>query len=233
MSEVIIALDYPDTKSAWHMVERLPEGQWFKVGLELFTVAGPNFVRRLEDTGHPVFLDLKVHDIPHTAAGAATTAARLGARLMTVHAAGGGAMIRAAADAANAESGGRLKIVAVTVLTSLDDESLEAVMGEGARVADAVGRLAGLAREAGADGVVASVQECAAIKADCGEGFLVVTPGIRLPGDAAHDQRRVATPAVAEAAGADYIVVGRSITSAPVPAEALARVRAELAPSDV
>lgn len=232
MSDVIVALDYPDAGSAWQMVERLPEGLWFKVGLELFTTAGPDFVRRLEDAGHPVFLDLKVHDIPHTAAGAATTAARLGARLMTVHAAGGSAMIRAAADAAHAESNGRLRIVAVTVLTSLDDESLGAVLGEGTRVADTVTRLARLARDAGADGVVASVHECAAIKALCGEDFIVVTPGIRLPGDTAHDQRRVATPAVAEAAGSDYIVVGRSITAAPVPAEALARVRAELEPSE-
>jgi len=233
MSEVIVALDYPDADSAWRMVERLPDGLWFKVGLELFTVAGPDFVRRLEDAGHPVFLDLKVHDIPHTAAGAATTAAALGARLMTVHAAGGAAMIRAAADAAGSESEGQLRIVAVTVLTSLDDDALAAVMGEGAHVADTVARLARLAGDAGADGVVASVHECAGIKAICGEGFVVVTPGIRLPGDAAHDQRRVATPAVAEAAGADYIVVGRSITSAPVPADALARVRAELEPSDV
>ena len=232
MSEVIVALDYPDAESAWRMVERLPGDQWFKVGLELFTAAGPDFVRRLEDAGHPVFLDLKVHDIPHTAAGAATTAAQLGARLMTVHAAGGSAMIHAAADAARSVSDGRLKIVAVTVLTSLDDEALAAVMGEGARVADAVIRLSELARDAGADGVVASVHECAGIKAACDESFLVVTPGIRLPGDVAHDQRRVATPAVAEAAGADYIVVGRSITSAPVPAEALARVRAELEPSE-
>jgi orotidine-5'-phosphate decarboxylase len=231
MSEVIVALDYPDAESAWRMVEQLPDGQWFKVGLELFTAAGPDFVRRLEDADHPVFLDLKVHDIPHTAARAAAAAAGLGARLMTVHAAGGAAMIRAATDAAGSASGGRLKIVAVTVLTSLSDESLGAVMGEGARVAEAVGRLAGLAYDAGADGVVASVHECAGIKATCGESFLVVTPGIRLPGDAAHDQRRVATPAVAEAAGADYLVVGRSITTAPVPATALGRVRAELASS--
>lgn len=231
MSEVIVALDYPDATSAWKMVEQLPHDLWLKVGLELFTAAGPDFVRRLEDAGHPVFLDLKVHDIPHTAAGAAITAADLGARLMTVHAAGGTAMIRAAAEAA-AASAGRLEIVAVTVLTSLDDAALGAVMGQGTRVEAAVARLAALAQDAGADGVVASVQECAAIKAARGERFKVVTPGIRLPGDAAHDQRRVATPAAAEAAGADYIVVGRSITAAPVPAAALARVRAELEPSD-
>ncbi len=228
MSEVIVALDYPDPDAAWLLVEQLPEEQWFKVGLELFTVAGPGFVHRLVEAGHPVFLDLKLHDIPHTAAGAARAAARLGAGLLTVHASGGEAMIGAAADAAASVPGAGLRILAVTVLTSLDEAALRSVMGDQARVAETVGRLAALAREAGADGAVASVQECAAVKAACGEEFLVVTPGIRLPGEAAHDQRRVATPAAAQAAGADFLVVGRSIAAAPVPAEALARVRAEI-----
>ncbi len=232
LPDVIVALDFPDPEPALALVGRLPEGTWYKVGLELFTRAGPPIVERLTGEGRHVFLDLKLHDIPNTVAGAVRSAARLGARLLTVHASGGEAMLRAAAaEAADAAGGsdGRVRLLAVTVLTSLDDAGLGAVMGEGARVEETVGRLAGLARESGVDGAVSSVAECRAIKLACGEEFLVVTPGIRLAGQGAQDQKRVATPATARAAGADFLVVGRTITAAPDPAAALAAVRAAIA----
>ncbi len=229
--EVIVALDYPEPDAAYDLVRRLPAGTWYKVGLELFTRAGPDLVRRLTGEGRHVFLDLKLHDIPNTVAGAARAAAAMGVRLLTVHASGGEAMLRAAADAARSESEsgeGRTRVLAITVLTSLDDESLGAVMGPGARVEDVVGRLAGLARESGVDGVVSSVAECRAVKLACGPDFLVVTPGIRLAGDKVQDQKRVATPAVAKAAAADYLVVGRTITRSDDPAATLERIRSEL-----
>ena len=222
--EVIVALDFPDPESAWSLVEVLPENTWYKVGLELYTRAGPPVVERLVGEGRNVFLDLKLHDIPNTVAGAVRSASRLGTKLLTVHAAGGEAMLRAAADAA----AGQPRLLAITVLTSLDDVSLSAVFGPGASVEETVGRLAGLARESGIDGVVSSVNECRAIKLACGEEFLVVTPGIRLAGQGVQDQARVATPAVARSAGADFLVVGRTITKAADPAAALEMVRAAL-----
>lgn len=232
--EVIVALDYPDPEPALELVAALPEGTWYKVGLELFTRAGPPMVERLVGQGRHVFLDLKLHDIPNTVAGAARAAAGLGARLLTVHASGGEDMLRAAADAvaevaaAAPEDRERTRLLAITVLTSLDDAGLSTVMGLGSSVEDVVGRLAGLARESRMDGVVSSVAECRAVKIACGPHFLVVTPGIRLAGQGAQDQRRVATPAIARAAGADYLVVGRAITGAPDPVAALQHVRAEL-----
>ena len=234
--DVIVALDFPDPDKAWELVERLPENTWYKVGLELFTRAGPPVVERLVGEGRNVFLDLKLHDIPNTVAGAVKSASRLGARLLTVHAAGGESMLRAAARAAAESSNSdgadgttdRLRLLAITVLTSLDEAALSAVIGPGASVEETVGRLAGLARESGIDGAVSSVKECRAIKLACGGDFLVVTPGIRLAGQRAQDQMRVATPGTARAAGADFLVVGRTITQAADPAEALERVRAAM-----
>jgi orotidine-5'-phosphate decarboxylase len=229
--EVIVALDYADPEQAFALVDRLPEGTWYKVGLELFTRAGPPVVRRLVDDGRHVFLDLKLHDIPNTVAGAARAAAAMGVRLLTLHASGGEAMLRAAVDAVageNTASGTETRLLAISVLTSLDDASLSSVMGEAASVEQTVGRLSGLARESGIDGVVSSVAECRAIKLACGPGFLVVTPGIRLAGEDVQDQRRVATPAIARAAAADFLVVGRSITRADDPVAALERIRAEV-----
>jgi orotidine-5'-phosphate decarboxylase len=231
--DVIVALDFPDPDTAWDLVERLPADTWYKVGLELFTRAGPPVVERLVGEGRNVFLDLKLHDIPNTVAGAVKSASRLGARLLTVHAAGGESMLRAAAQAAAESSNSdgadgttdRLRLLAITVLTSLDEAALSAVIGPGASVEETVGRLAGLARESGIDGAVSSVKECRAIKLACGGDFLVVTPGIRLAGQGAQDQMRVATPGTARAAGADFLVVGRTITQAADPAEALERVR--------
>ena len=234
--DVIVALDFPDPDAAWNLVERLPVDTWYKVGLELFTRAGPPVVERLVGEGRNVFLDLKLHDIPNTVAGAVRSASRLGARLLTVHAAGGESMLLAAAQAAAESSNSdgadgttdRLRLLAITVLTSLDEAALSAVIGPGASVEETVGRLAGLARESGIDGAVSSVKECRAIKLACGGDFLVVTPGIRLAGQGAQDQMRVATPGTARAAGADFLVVGRTITQAADPAEALERVRAAL-----
>jgi len=229
--EVIVALDYADPEPALALVDRLPEGTWYKVGLELFTRAGPPVVRRLVDDGRHVFLDLKLHDIPNTVAGAACAAAAMGVRLLTLHASGGEAMLRAAADAVageNKASDTDTRLLAISVLTSLDDAALSSVFGEAASVEQTVGRLSRLARESGVDGVVSSVAECRAIKLACGPGFLVVTPGIRLAGEDVQDQRRVATPAIARAAGADFLVVGRSITRADDPVAALERIRAEV-----
>lgn len=227
-AEVVVALDYPGPDPAREMADRLPAGTWCKVGLELFAAAGPGFVEELAADGHPVFLDLKLHDIPNTVEGAVRSAVRTGARMLTVHASGGREMTAAAAEAAReaAPDGAPVEILAVTVLTSLDGAGLEEVMGEGAGVEASVLRLARLAREGGADGVVSSVGECRRLKEELGRGFRVATPGIRLPGDSAHDQQRVATPADAARAGSDYLVVGRSITQADDPAAALERVRA-------
>jgi orotidine-5'-phosphate decarboxylase len=230
--EVIVALDYPDPEAAWNLVALLPEDTWFKVGLELFTSTGPLVVERLVGEGRHVFLDLKLHDIPNTVAGAVRAAGRFGVRLLTVHGTGGEAMLRAAADAAetsNTDVGTDLRLLAITVLTSLDDAALASVMGPQARVEETAGRLAGLARESGIDGAVCSVNEARAVKMSCGNDFLVVTPGIRLAGESVDDQRRVATPDVARAAGADFLVVGRSITRADDPARALEAFRQAVA----
>ncbi len=227
--EVIVALDFPEVGEAFALVDHLPEGTWYKVGLELFTRGGPAVVERLVNDGRRVFLDLKLHDIPNTVAGAVRAAGALGVELLTVHGAGGEAMLRAAAEAARSSVAAderRLRLLAITVLTSLDDAALSAVMGPGAGVEETAGRLAGLARESGVDGAVCSVNEARAVRVACGDDFLIVTPGIRLPGQSADDQRRVATPAVARAAGADYLVVGRSITGAADPAAALEAIRA-------
>ena len=174
--EVIVALDVSNPEDAWNLVTRLPENTWFKVGLELFTRAGPTVVERLVGEGRHVFLDLKLHDIPNTVAGAVRSIGGLGARLLTVHGAGGEAMLRAAAESAaeaNSASGADLRLLAITVLTSLDDAALASVMGPQARVEETAGRLAGLARESGIDGAVCSVNEARAIKMSCGAEFLV------------------------------------------------------------
>lgn len=230
--DVIVALDYADPEAAWNLVALLPENTWFKVGLELFTRTGPPVVERLVGEGRQVFLDLKLHDIPNTVAGAVRAAGRFGVRLLTVHGAGGEAMLRAAADAAGASNSATdndLRLLAITVLTSLDDAALASVMGPQARVEETAGRLAGLARESGIDGAVCSVNEARAVKMSCGSEFLVVTPGIRLAGESVDDQRRVATPEVARAAGADFLVVGRTITRAENPARALEAIRRAVA----
>lgn len=223
----IVALDVPDTAAALALLMRLgPAVEFVKVGLQLFTAEGPSVVREMRDRNLGVFLDLKLHDIPNTVAHAVRSAAALDVDLLTVHASGGASMLRAAADAAG---GARLKLLGVTVLTSLDDAELAEAWGRQALTTeDEVARLAGLAKECGIPGVVASVHELPAVRRAAGEEMLVLTPGIRLAGDAAGDQSRVATPAEAARLGADYAVLGRSVTAAIDPAAALARVMEEL-----
>src|SRR5207247_4982981 len=222
---LIVALDVSHADEARKLVERLSGAVgMFKIGSQLFTAAGPDLLREIVGRGEKVFLDLKYHDIPNTVAGAVSAASRLGVNLMTVHALGGRAGLEAAAGALPA-MGARL--LAVTILTSQDRASLEELGLVGAP-ADHVRRLALLAREAGADGVIASPQEAALVRAACGPGFLIVTPGVRPSGAAAADQARTATPAEAIAAGADYIVVGRPVIAAANPAAAAAAITKEL-----
>lgn len=225
MAEVIVALDFDSRARALEMVDTLgTDARWYKVGLELFTRTGPDIVEELRDAGKSVFLDLKLHDIPSTVAGAVRSVAGTGAKLLTVHATGGTAMLSAAVEAA----GDRMDIVAVTLLTSLSGEDAAAVFGTTVREPRAeVLRLAALARGAGVAGVVCSAREAAAVRANTGPDFTLVTPGIRLAGGTAHDQARVMTPSAAAAAGADYLVVGRTVTRADDPARTLARVVAE------
>lgn len=204
----------------------------FKVGSELFTSAGPGFVRGLAAQEQRIFLDLKFHDIPSTVAGAVRAAGRLGIRLLNVHASGGAAMMRAALAAARETSPG-MQLIAVTVLTSLAAEDLSAA-GIARSAGEQVLRLAEMAAEAGLDGVVASAEEAAMLRARFPRPFLIVTPGIRPAAvggqqpTGPHDQRRIATPSEALAAGADYIVVGRPITHAPDPLQAALRIVEEL-----
>jgi orotidine-5'-phosphate decarboxylase len=226
---LIVALDTSGLPQAEALVDRLAGVvTHFKVGSALFTTAGPAAVEMVRRRGADVFLDLKYHDIPATVAGAVQAAARLGVWLLTVHASGGAAMLRAAVEAARTAGGDRPRIVAVTVLTSLDRASLHREVGVPVAVEGHAVRLAALAREAGCDGVVASPREAARLRAILGPTALIVTPGIRPPGSEADDQARTATPATAIRAGADYVVVGRPITGAADPAAAAQTILAEL-----
>jgi orotidine-5'-phosphate decarboxylase len=222
---LIVALDVPGAEPARALAAQLAgRVGMFKVGHQLFTAAGPALVRELTGAGHGVFLDLKYHDIPNTVEHAVAAAATLGCRLVNVHALGGRAMM---AGAAKACAGSGAKLLAVTVLTSHDAASLREI-GLPMAIPDAVRHLARLAQDAGADGVVASPEEIALIRAECGPAFLIVTPGIRLAASSRDDQVRVATPAAALRAGADYLVVGRPITAGADPAAAADAIAAEL-----
>jgi orotidine-5'-phosphate decarboxylase len=222
----IVALDVPSADPALRVVELLGDRcRFYKIGSELFTAAGPVVVHRVRDAGCDVFLDLKLYDIPNTVRGAARSAAGLGVRLLTVHASGGVPMIEAAVDGA----GEATAILAVTVLTSFDEAGLgEATGRPGVVASEEVTRLAELAARAHAHGVVCSGAESAGVRARFGDALAVLVPGIRMSGSATHDQRRVVTPAEASAAGARYIVVGRAVTAAPDPREAMDRVLDEL-----
>jgi orotidine-5'-phosphate decarboxylase len=227
----VVALDHPTAREALALVERLPRAEWVKVGLQLFTAAGPDVVRDLRALGRRVFLDLKLHDIPNTVAHAVESAAGLGVGLLTVHASGGRAMLRAASRAAEPAGGeDGLRLLAVTVLTSLDGPAVREAWGrERVDVEQEVVRLAALAADEGIAGVVSSVHEAASIRSRVPARLLLLTPGIRLAGDAAGDQSRVATPADAARQGVDFLVIGRSVTAASDPAAAFERVLAEVA----
>jgi len=230
--DVAVALDVSDASRALDLVDRMgPACRWVKVGLQLYTAEGPDLTRELKRRGLSVFLDLKLHDIPNTVAGAVESAAALDVDLLTVHAVGGAAMLAAAAEARGAV-GGPLRIIAVTVLTSLSRQELARSWGRSGSdldVAREVERLARLAQDHGIDGVVSSALEAAELRAALGPQAILVTPGVRLPGDDAGDQARVATPAAAVQAGADLLVVGRPVTQAADPAQALERVVASMA----
>lgn len=233
-SRLIVALDVPTAARAEDLVGRLAGlGVAFKVGNPLFTAVGPGLVSAIVRRSARVFLDLKFHDIPSTVEAAARAAARLGAFMFTVHASGGGEMMRAAGEgaAAGAAEAGipRPLVVAVTVLTSHTEASLREVLGAEVRVAEQAARLAAQARGAGLDGVVASPHEVGAIRSACGSAFTIVTPGIRMPGASPDDQRRALTPAEAARAGADYLVVGRPILRAPDPPAAARAMLDDLA----
>lgn len=221
---ICAALDFPSWEAAEPFARAVaPAVGMLKVGLELFAAEGPSAVRAAAALGRPVFLDLKLHDIPNTVEGAARAAAASGAALLTVHASGGSEMVRAAVRGA----AGRVRVLAVTVLTSLDAEALRTVGLEGPPEA-AVVRLARLAVGAGVAGLVCSPHEVRAVRAAIGPGPLLVVPGVRPTGAAKGDQARVATPAEAIAAGADVIVLGRPLRDAPDPVRAAREIAASL-----
>ncbi|WP_026411632.1 orotidine-5'-phosphate decarboxylase [Actinomadura oligospora] len=221
---IAVALDAPDLDTAARWAGQVtPHVSTVKVGLELYLRYGPDVVASVRGASRvQVFLDLKLHDIPATVAGATRAVARLKPTYLTVHAAGGSAMIRAAAEAAP-----DTRIAAVTVLTSLDDADLARIGLEGP-AADAVLRLAALSVEAGARALVCSPHEAAAVRAEVGPDITLITPGVRPSGAATQDQARVATPEQALAAGADLLVIGRPITGAPDPGAAAASIAASL-----
>lgn len=228
MSELIVALDLPDAETALGLVDRLGDDvDWYKVGMQLFTCCGPRLVRELADRNKHVFLDLKYHDIPHTVARAAESAAKLGVDMMTLHASGGSTMLTAAREALGTDGP---KLVGVTLLTSFTAADVEEVWDKQLRsLREEVARLAAVAAEAGLDGVVASALEVEALKRRHGPEFIVVTPGIRPEGSVTGDQVRTATPTEAVRAGSDFLVVGRPIHAADMPEKVVESLLKEMA----
>jgi orotidine-5'-phosphate decarboxylase len=222
---VCVALDYPSREEVLAAARRFgPRAGWLKVGLEAFVAEGPDLVREVASSAR-VFLDLKLHDIPNTVARAAAAAARSGASMVNVHASGGRAMLAAAREAL--AFAGAPKLIAVTLLTSLDAGALSdlPLAGEPGSIAL---KLARLAKDCGLDGVVCSAQDLAAIRNACGRDFLTVVPGLRPAGADLADQKRAATPAAALQAGADVLVIGRPVTAAPDPDAALSSILSEI-----
>jgi len=221
-SRIIVALDYPAAQAARQFVGRLaPHSCRLKIGKELFTREGPALVREFTDAGFDLFLDLKYHDIPNTVARACVAAADLGVWMMNVHASGGRRMMEAAREALEPLGAERPLLIAVTVLTSMGDQDLHEIGVEGEAETQVL-RLAGLAREAGLDGVVCSPREAARLRRELGDDFVLVTPGVRPAGSATDDQTRVMTPEDAIQAGSDYLVLGRPVTQAADPVKTLA-----------
>jgi orotidine-5'-phosphate decarboxylase len=222
--KIIVALDVPGRREALKIATQLaPAISIFKIGLQLYTAEGPDIVRAILNTGVKVFLDLKLHDIPNTVARAVESAGRLGVQMLTIHLSGGPAMIEAAV-AARDES---LSILGVTVLTSIDQETLRAT-GVESEVSDHVLRLAQLGARAGINGLVASPHEIQILRKNLGDRITLVVPGVRPSGSDAADQKRIMTPQAALEAGADYLVIGRPITGDPNPAEAVKRILDEM-----
>jgi orotidine-5'-phosphate decarboxylase len=224
---VFVALDTPSLAQASQLATSLkPFVGGIKVGLEFISANGPAGVRAMVATGVPVFLDVKLHDIPNTVAGAMKALAPLGAAIVNVHASGGVAMMRAAADAARSVPHPS-KVIAVTVLTSLEKDDL-AAMGIAGSPLEQVARLAKLTKDAGLDGVVCSPHEIEAVRAACGREFLIVTPGVRPASGSTDDQKRIMTPKRALELGADYLVIGRPITGAADPVQSAKQIAGEL-----
>lgn len=230
LNRVIVALDKPDYQSALQMAGKLdPDMCRVKVGNELFTAAGPAVIDALHKMGFEIFLDLKFHDIPNTVAAACRSAAALGVWMLNVHASGGASMMKAARDEIGTPGAGKPMIVGVTVLTSMDESTLKTT-GVDIGVESQVQRLTDLVSEAGLDGVVCSALEAASVKLRHPK-LLTVTPGIRLADDQSDDQMRIMTPDKAVSSGADYLVIGRSISSSEDPVDRLVEIRKLLAQS--
>ena len=231
---IILALDVPDYDEAVRILYQFEEHiEMFKVGSELFTSVGPKIVAKINSMGKKVFLDLKFHDIPNTAAKSSAAAARLGVFMFNVHALGGLEMMKRAADTVRKisldENIDRPRLIGVTVLTSMDQAALRDELGIGLSMSAQVKHLAGLAQRAGLDGVVASPEDAEVLRPHFGKDFLIVTPGIRPSWAAADDQKRMLSPKEALRRGADYIVIGRAITAQPDPIGALKRIEEEIA----
>lgn len=229
-SPIVVALDYDSRDKALAFVDRIdPRDCRLKVGKELFTLAGADLVRDLQQRGFDVFLDLKFHDIPNTTAHAVAAAAELGVWMVNVHASGGKRMMTAAREALLPYGKDAPLLIAVTVLTSMEASDL-ADLGLNIAPVDYAARLATLTRDCGLDGIVCSAQEAVRFKQDLGQDFKLITPGIRPAGSDAGDQRRIMTPQQAQQAGVDYMVIGRPITQSSNPAETLRDIRTSLKP---
>lgn len=221
MSRIICALDYNTLDEVKRTVDTLGDGiAWYKVGLQLYLATGASTVSFLKSKGKNVFLDLKFFDIPNTVGHAVANACSLGADMMTVHALGGKAMIAAAAESIH-KANAKTTLLAVTILTSVDESILTVDMGLSPPIEKNVTRLAALAASAGASGIVCSPFEIAPVRNAAGPSIRIVTPGVRMPGESAHDQKRVATPMQAFKDGCDFVVMGRSITGAQDPAQVI------------
>ena len=228
---LIVALDVPSAAAAQEVVAAVGDSAFiYKVGMQLYTAEGPAVVRDLVASGRRVFLDLKYHDIPNTVASAVTEAAKLGVSMLTVHASGGGKMLRAAVDAARAVDP-RLVILAVTILTSMSDSDLDKI-GVHGQIVDQVLRLAALALADGCQGVVASAREASDLRKRLGFDYAIVTPGVRPAGAEHGDQARVVTPNEAISAGATHIVVGRPITAASDPGAEAREILSQIAAAE-
>ncbi len=231
--KIIVALDVPTKKEALAIVDELGDKVGaYKIGMQLYNACGPEIIEEVTKRKGRIFLDLKFHDIPNTVASAARVAANLGVYMFNVHACGGSTMMKAAADALKEEAAKlgveRPLLIAVTVLTSMNEEELQGEVGISRSLNEQVAAMAKLAKDCGLDGVVASAKEIKLIRETCGDDFLIVTPGIRPRDAAADDQKRIKTPGEAVADGADYLVIGRPITKAADRTAAVANIVADI-----